>query len=226
MNSQHLAPIPDSLGLPDSEARECVVQALCVHFASDHLTMDQLEDRIERAYVARSAGELEALLANLPSLPFDKVGQGLAPILAPPSAVPPRGVLLAVMGGNGRRGGWLVPRHLKIVAVMGGAELDMREAKFSPGITEIDVFVVMGGVEISVPPGVRVEIVGSAFMGGFDADAGDASALDPSNPVLRISGVVIMGGVEAKVRKPGKKMLKKFQAAWDAARRLPGGRGQ
>jgi len=68
-----------------------------------------------------------------------------------------------------------------------------------------------------------VEIVGSAFMGGFDADAGDASALDPSQPVLRISGVVVMGGVEAKVRKPGKKMLKKFQAAWEAAKRLPGG---
>ncbi|MBA3558679.1 MAG: hypothetical protein H0W30_08780 [Gemmatimonadaceae bacterium] len=182
-----------------------------------------MEDRLERAYGARSVGELEGLVANLPMLPFDKVDQGLVPIIAPPSAIPSRGVLLAVMGGNGRRGGWLVPRHLKIVAVMGGAELDMREARFSPGVTEIDVFVVMGGVEISVPPGVRVEIVGSAFMGGFDADAGDASALDPSQPVLRISGVVVMGGVEAKVRKPGKKMLKKFHAAWEAARRLPGG---
>lgn len=219
MNSERLAPIPASLGSPDGEARERVVQALCIHFASDHLTMHQLEDRLERAYGARSVGELEGLVANLPMLPFDKVDRGLAPIMAPPSAIPSRGVLLAVMGGNGRRGGWLVPRHLKIVAVLGGAELDMREARFSPGVTEIDVFVVMGGVEISVPPGVRVEIVGSAFMGGFDADAGDASALDPSQPVLRISGVVVMGGVEAKVRKPGKKMLKKFQAA----RRLPGG---
>ncbi|MBC7788998.1 MAG: DUF1707 and DUF2154 domain-containing protein [Anaerolineae bacterium] len=226
MNSDRLAPIATSLGSPNGEARERVVQALCIHFASDHLSMTELEDRLERAYAARSAGELEALVANLPVLSRDKVDQGLAPILAPSSVVPPRGVLMAVMGGNGRRGGWLVPRHLKIVAVMGGAELDMREARFSPGVTEIDVFVLMGGVEISVPPGVRVEIVGSALMGGFEADAGDASALDSSQPILRISGLVIMGGVEAKVRKPGKKMLKKFQAAWEATRALPSGRDQ
>ncbi len=39
MNSERLAPIPASLGSPDGEARERVVQALCIHFASDHLTM-------------------------------------------------------------------------------------------------------------------------------------------------------------------------------------------
>lgn len=30
-----------------------------------------------------------------------------------------------------------------------------------------------------------------------------------------------MGGVDIKVRRPGKKMLKRFEAAVDAARRLP-----
>jgi hypothetical protein len=32
-----------------------------------------------------------------------------------------------------------------------------------------------------------------------------------------------MSGVEVKVRKPGKKMLKRFEAAVEAARRLPSG---
>ena len=65
----------------------------------------------------------------------------------------------------------------------------------------------MGGVEIIVPRGIRVETIGGAFMGGFAADAGDATAIDPAQPVLRVSGLAVMGGVDVKVRKPGRKTL-------------------
>lgn len=208
---------------PSADARERVVQALCLHFASDRLSVDALEDRLERAYRATSMGQLDDLLADLPSLAGDKSDPGGAVLLAPPSAVPARGVHLAVMGGSSRRGSWIVPRHLKVFALMGGAELDLRNARLSPGVTEIEVFAVMGGVEITVPPGVRVETVGTAFMGAFATDAGEALALDQTQPVLRVSGLVIMGGVDTKVRRPGKKMLRKFEAAWNASRRLGGG---
>jgi hypothetical protein len=130
---------------------------------------------------------------------------------------------MAVMGGVERKGGWLVPRLLKVFCFMGGAELDLREARFAPGVTEIDILTVWGGVEIMVPPGVRVETVGAAFMGGFGADAGDVDTLDPGQPVLRVSGVAIMAGVEVKRRKPGKKTLARFETALKAARQLVGG---
>jgi hypothetical protein len=101
--------------------------------------------------------------------------------------------------------------------MLGGAEIDLREAKFAPGVTQIEANAFMGGIEITVPPGVRVESLGAAFMGGFEASAGDSGALDPNAPVLRVSGLAVMGGVEVKVRKPGKKMLARFQAALHAA---------
>lgn len=223
MSGDRLSRSANSPFAPSADARERVVQALCLHFASDRLSLDTLEDRLERAYRATSMGQLDDLLADLPTLANDKSDPGGVPLLAPPSAVPPRGVHLAVMGGSARKGSWVVPRHLKVIAFMGGADLDLRNARLAAGVTEIEVFVVMGGVQITVPPGVRVEAMGTAFMGGFETDAGDASALDQGQPVLRISGLAIMGGVDTRVRHPSKKMLRKFEAAWNASRRL--GRG-
>jgi hypothetical protein len=204
--------------------RERVVQALCLHFAADHIGMEELEARLEHVYSARSEEQLRALLADLPMLDGDKLDAGAAPFLAPSAVVPPRGVVMAFMGGVARKGSWIIPRHFKVWAFMGGAEIDLREARFAPGVTEVDVTAFMGGVEIIVPFGVRVETLGAAFMGGFEASAGDADALDPSQPVLRVTGLAIMGSVDIKVRKPGKKVLKRFETAVDAARRLSGER--
>ena len=120
------------------------------------------------------------------------------------SEVPARGIIVAAMGGTERKGSWIVPQHLKVWAVAGGAALDLREARFAPGRTVIEVFAFMGGVEIIVPPGVRVETSSmSAVAGGIENKAGDATALSPLHPVVRLSGLVIFGGVEVKQRLAG-----------------------
>jgi hypothetical protein len=206
-----------------SVERDRVAQALSLHFAADHIRMEELEERLDLVYRAQTPAQLESQLAGLPPLSPDMLDPGAAPIMAPAAMVPPRGLVFAIMGGAARKGSWLVPRELKVIAVMGGVELDLRDARFSPGVTEIDVTTFMGGVEIIVPRGVRVEVLGAAFMGGFQADAGDASALDASQPVLRVTGLAIMAGVEIKVRRPGKKTLARFEAAVNATRDRRGG---
>ncbi len=113
-----------------------------------------------------------------------------------------RQTILAVMGGASRRGSWVPPRKLQILAVMGGAELDFREARFGAEGIDINIFALMGGVEIIIPPGVRVEISGVALMGGFE-EHGSTSAADAYAPVLRVGGFALMGGVEIRTRYPG-----------------------
>lgn len=54
------------------------------------------------------------------------------------------------MAGVARKGAWTAPRQLHVLTVMGGAELDFREAQFGPGVTTVTVFATMGGVEIKV----------------------------------------------------------------------------
>jgi hypothetical protein len=191
---------------PVAIERERVVQTLSAHFANDQLTLTEFEQRLERAYNLAAVDQLRSLVADLPALVSSQTAEGATvpgPALVPSSEVPPRGAIFSVMGGHERTGSWIVPRQLKVFVLMGGGEIDLREARFGPGITEIEIFVMMGGVSIIVPPGVRVESIGAAFMGGFELKAGDATALSAAHPILRLSGLAIMGGVETETRLPG-----------------------
>ena len=61
----------------------------------------------------------------------------------------------------------------------------------------------MGGVQIIVPPGLAVEVNGTAIMGGFDHLERAPPTPDPDRPVLSISGFAMMGGVHIETRLPG-----------------------
>jgi hypothetical protein len=80
-------------------------------------------------------------------------------------------------------------------ALMGGCEIDLREASIKDGAAVFDSFVFMGGVEIRVPDDWAVDNRGFALLGGFEDKT--------RRPVeakkrLILTGFAIMGGVEVK----------------------------
>ena len=89
--------------------------------------------------------------------------------------------MVGIMGGGGRTGAWIPARRNWVVGVMGGHALDFREAHLGPGVTEVNVLAIMGGVEILVPPDVRVECSGIGIMGGFDVKHSVTSTTDPGS---------------------------------------------
>jgi predicted membrane protein len=124
-------------------------------------------------------------------------GQGPSGFDATPvgSGQPVHASLFSLLGSSKRRWGRTVFRGAETTAFMGGCELDLRDALMSPGeLAVVDVFVLMGGVSIFVPPHwtVSQEIV--PLMGGVH----DKSHSVPSSPAqhLLVRGTVIMGGVE------------------------------
>lgn len=202
-----MSPEPSAISLaPTAIQREQIVQRLCSHFASNHLTMDELEQRIDQAYKAPSVAELDALVVGLPVLADEPVATTAASV-APSGvsalpAVPERDVLIGIMSGHTRRGPWALPRHLKVFTVMGGIVLDLREAFIAPGVSEIEITALMAGVEVFVPPGVRVECTGSAFMGAFEVDQRAQWIAAGEDRVVRVTGFALMAGVDVKVRPP------------------------
>lgn len=212
-------------GLPYAPAaltdvqRDYVVQVVSAAFATDRLTMEQLDERLAAVYRARSLGELEVLLAD-PAEPTRSLADqaSISRVVADP-VIPARGAALAIMGGFDRSGSWIVPRHLRVVAVMGGGQLDLREAKLGVGATEIEIFTFWGGVDILVPTGVRVEVTGMAVMGGFSVRGAEATE-DPNAPVLRISGLAIMAGVDVKHKGRDKHAEKRYLQALERAQKL------
>lgn len=85
-------------------------------------------------------------------------------------------------------------RRADLTAIMGGIQMDFRNASIN-GEAVIDLFVLMGGVEIRVPPDWNVTNQIVAVMGGLQ-DHSTGPADSPHRLILR--GFVVMGGAEVK----------------------------
>jgi hypothetical protein len=178
-----------------AQERDEVVQRLQMAFAEGRLHDEEFDERLRAALVARTQAELGRLLADLPTV------QGTsAASVQPASARSGGGLILAVMGGTERRGRWRVPERCTAVAVMGGCLLDLRAARLSAPVTTLTVVAIMGGVEVIVPPGVRVEMHGLPLMGGWSNHVPEEE-LVPNAPEVHVHGFALMGGVEVRTRK-------------------------
>src|SRR3954447_16748567 len=87
---------PDSSGLRASDAeRERVAEALRRHHLDGRLDTEELQERLERAYAARTTAELRPLLADLPGDEESRPrGRSFAPW--PPALVAVVAVLLVL----------------------------------------------------------------------------------------------------------------------------------
>jgi hypothetical protein len=198
--------------LPSSASgseRDRVIRELGDHFAHDHLSLDEYEQRLELALRALQRSELQSLTRDLPALVVpgaapvheSRVGEGTVARVATKAAKSK--TLFALMSGIVRRGRWTVAPKIRAVAIMGGIEIDLREAEFTAPVTEIFVFALMGGAVVRVPPHVRLECDGIAIMGGFEDQLHQPSSNALDAPLVRVRGVAIMGGVETKVVERG-----------------------
>lgn len=200
------------------EERQATVDRLCAHFARDAMNTTELERRLDIAYAARTRAELVALERDLPALRSETRAAEPAPAATasvpvdPSRPVQESDLIVSIWGATERKGSWIPPRRLTAVTVMGGTDLDFRQATFATETVSVRLLALMGGVDIVVPPGVRVEWGGIALMGGVSTpEPGTPPA--PDAPVIRISGLVCMGGVDVVERHPG-------ESARDARKRI------
>jgi len=83
------------------------------------------------------------------------------------------------------------------MALFGGVELDMRQAKISADGCKIHATALFGGVEIIVPDDWNVIITGTPIFGGIDSKSRRKSDTNSSQDV-HIHCTVAFGGVEIK----------------------------
>jgi hypothetical protein len=187
-------------------ARERAIELLSVHFAHDRLTIDELDQRLERAYAATSLRELDALTADLAA---GLTADGSAPRAAAPAAHPAvrldedvedAGRIVAIFSETRRGGLWAVPPRLDVTATMSNLTLDLRSALLAPGVTDVKVSALMASIQIILPPGVRVVENVRAFMASVTDDSYSTLADDPSVPVIRLTGRAIMAEVKVRTR--------------------------
>jgi len=104
---------------------------------------------------------------------------------------------LAIMSGVVRRSNTQTFQGADLTAIMGGCEIDLRQASIAPGAEAvIDVFAFWGGIDIKVPEDWVVITRAVPLMGGIEDKT--QSPVSPATRTLIIRGIVIMGGVTIK----------------------------
>jgi hypothetical protein len=174
----------DSLRVSDAE-RDAVLRTLGDHAAVGRLTLDELEDRSGRALTAKTRGELATLTTDLPR-------EAGAATLAPSRRKPVRWIV-AVMSGSRRRGRFRAAGSINSVAIMGGNEIDLREAEIEGGELTVNLIAFMGGAEVYVPDSVELDVGGFSFMGGHE-EVGSERQPRPGAPLIRIRVYNVMAG--------------------------------
>ena len=102
----------------------------------------------------------------------------------------------AMLGGFERNISSDAFKGADLTAIMGGCEVDFRQAQIANDIPEIDVFAFWGGVEVRVPQDWRLEVKVWPILGALE-DATEQTP-DAGGPVVRIKGAAIMGGIGIK----------------------------
>ena len=191
------------LRVSDAE-REHVVGLLQRATGTGLLDLDEFTRRVDTALAARTRGELNGVLLDLPGLTHPE-RPAQVPIPARPPVHRPAPVVTdtgtgdevrSMLGSVSRRGVWDVPPHLLVRATLGSAELDFTEARIPHDAVDVELEVVAGSVELRLPAGARVE------HGELEATLSSVEnrlrsrADAPDGPLFRIRGSVRAGSVE------------------------------
>jgi hypothetical protein len=180
-------PSPRDLRASDTD-RDRVVALLGEAMADGRLTADEHAERVQRAFTARTLGELADLTTDL----------------AVPSAQPVRldgGRTISGIFGPARRDGrWVVPENLTVTAMFGEVEVDFTQAILQASRVQVYATVFGGRLRLIVPEGVSVIVSGHMVLGRKRGSTPPPDS--PGTPVIEVKALVLGG--ELAVRTPPK----------------------
>jgi hypothetical protein len=180
--------------------RDRIAGILREALAEGRLDAEEHAERIDLVYRAKTMGELEPVVRDLPA-----TGDGAAPRPASgaysygPAGPSSDQNLVAVFSASARKGRWQAPTRINAVAIFGSVEIDLTEAVFTQQHLQINVTSIFGSVEIRVPENITLRSSGSGVLGNFEVETNDA--VDPAAPVVQVNGYAVLGSVEARPKR-------------------------
>jgi Domain of unknown function (DUF1707) len=185
-------PVPEGELRVSDQDRDRTLEALGRHAAAGRLTLDEHEQRASLVLAAKTRDDLAAVTRDLPAI---EEAASVPPPAAAGPAPRPRATrwFVAIMGGSHRRGRFRAASVVNAVAIMGGDEIDLRDAEIDANGLTLNMFAVMGGSTIYLPNSVDVEISGFSIMGG-NSERGAGYEPRPGAPVVHIRSYNLMGG--------------------------------
>ncbi|MEE1771416.1 DUF1707 domain-containing protein [Streptomyces sp. JV185] len=195
---QQAAPM-EPAGIRASDAdRDRIADILREAMAEGRLTADEHAERVDAVYRAKTVGELEPLVRDLPA------AAGTARAAAPgvhgqEGPTGPAENLVAIFSSSTRKGRWRVGGRTNAFALFGSVEVDLTEALFGQRLTVINATSVFGSVDVKVPENISLRGSGTGIFGNFEVATLESA--DPEAPVVVVNGYSVFGSVEAKPKR-------------------------
>lgn len=198
---------PDASQLRISDAdRHRVAELLREAAGEGRLELDELDERLEATFAAKTYADLVPITVDLPVQPH---AQAAVPTRRTAPSSTTYESSLALLGSASRKGAWLVPERHTAFSMMGGVDLDLREATFAAREVTIVANTIMGAVDIVVDAHTVVVVDGVGLMGSFEQGRDRVEAqLSPDSPVVRVTGFALMGAVTVVRKGPPKTSIR------------------
>ncbi len=196
------APRVSELRASDAD-RDRIADMLREALVEGRLTAEEHTERVEGVLAAKTVGELDRFVRDLPAAHAGPDTHAAPPHLhrPAPGAIPPEPDenVVAVFSSAVRKGRWRASRRIHAYAVFGSVEIDLSEAAFEYQQVVIKSFAVFGSVEVRVPENVTLRGTGGSVLGSFEVHTLDSA--EPQAPVVYVDGWAVFGSVEARPRR-------------------------
>ncbi|GGU36998.1 DUF1707 SHOCT-like domain-containing protein [Streptomyces lavendofoliae] len=193
------APAEPALRASDAD-RDRIADILRDALAEGRIDTEEHAERVDAVYRAKTLGELEPLVRDLPAARPGPSAPHVPPYAydaGDPAA--PADKLIAVFSSTSRRGRRRLGPRTHAFSLFGSVEIDLTEAVFTQRLTIIDAVSVFGSVEVRVPENITLRGGGTGVFGSFEVDTLEAA--DPEAPVVVINGYAVFGSVEARPKR-------------------------
>ncbi|THA73091.1 DUF1707 and DUF2154 domain-containing protein [Streptomyces sp. A0642] len=189
---------PDVIRASDAD-RDRIADILREAMAEGRLTADEHAERVDSVYRAKTVGELEPLVRDLPAPGGTPRAVGAAYDRTPDAPTGPADNLVAIFSSATRKGRWRAGGRMNAFSLFGSVEIDLTEALFGQRLTVINATSVFGSVDIRVPENISLRGSGTGIFGSFEVTT--LESVDPEAPVVAVNGYSVFGSVEAKPKR-------------------------
>jgi hypothetical protein len=193
----------DQPALRASDAdRQAIADRLNDAVGEGRLTLEEFSDRVGSAYAARTHGELERLVGDLPA------SAGRSPVVVDAAlgatvvvgadavpGTPAEAPLDIKVGAIKKLGRWRLKKHNEMGVAVGPIKLDLRGADLSAREITVSARTVVGAIKVWVPRGVRVEVEGTTTVGTRTVAESNLPP-DLDVPTLRLRLDTVLGTVK------------------------------
>lgn len=148
--------------ISDAE-RDRVAATLREAAAEGRVTLDELDERLNDTYKAKTYADLEPVTADLPGSSSGAPSAGNLPTVAAQGGAVSSGagdtLVLNAKGSHvTRKGHWEAPRRVEAKNSFGISRIDFREAVLRAPVTEVDVECSGGLGDVILPDGATAEV--------------------------------------------------------------------